>query len=621
MKKISTLATLIALTVLSMQTAYGQLVDYSFTADEGFETGSIALHPDWYDQNSDYQVDTNGTGTVSVNGAETYRKAINQVAFPSNTQYSVGIEFTFDRIFTNANDKHVISVGFKESPTFAGDRVEMQLSHGVAGFFRLKTSNSGPLVGNEKSGGLKEELLGFSTNETFSSSDNLWFGYAITRGADASSWSGFAVLSNLTAGTEIQSFTVAFDTTQDFFTDDSLYAYINSVNSDAQSFTSNRKIDRFTAGSEDVDVFEQVEEVEFTAQQGYEPGSLFGQQGYWTGNSDQTDTEVDATINYVQLTTNKYKQMTYTLPLSTTNGMLEVGGEFRFDRSINTNATGSFMTFNLVDNFSNFPKFIRVDLQRTSADQLRMVFTEKENGFSAFSDLFDESALGLDGGVTNDSSDNLKLSLKVYPGMSTNDWSAAMVLSNMTAGTQVHSFSVEEGEFIVKESWLDSTLYGGFNSSASETDTYTTNRQIESFYVAVATGGAPVVIPYEEWASEYGVGGMDEDPDEDSLNNLAEYALMGNPTNAMDQGVFSTSTSSVDGTNYLNMMHAMLIDTEGVEYNVEVNDSGNLVIGSWTNTGITVTSGALADDYLIVTNAIVTDDENQGFLRLLIVEE
>ncbi|MDF7826925.1 hypothetical protein P4B35_23050 [Pontiellaceae bacterium B12227] len=603
-----------------MQTAYGQLVDYHFTAEEGFLPGSIGDHPDWYDQQSDYQVDTNGTGTIALLGVEGYRKAINQTAFPSNTQYSVGIEFTFDRTFGNANDKHVISIGFKESPTFAGDRVEMQLSHGVAGFFRLKTANSGPVVGNEKSNGLKEELLGFDTNETFSASDNLWLGYTITRGADASSWSGSAVLSNLTAGTEIQSFTVAFDTTQNFFTDDSLYAYINSVTDDATALVSNRKVDRFTAGSEDVEIFEQVEEVEFTAQQGYESGSLFGQQGYWSGNSDQIDTVVDASTNYVELTTNKYKQMTYTLPLSTTNGMLEVGGEFRFDRTINTNATGSFMTFNLVDNFNNFPKFIRVDLQRTSADQLRMVFSEKEYGFSAFSDLIDEGALGFDGGVTNDSSDNLKLSLKLYPGTATNDWSAAMVLSNLTAGTQVESYSVEEGEFNVKESWLDSTLYGGFNSSASGTDTYTTNRQIESFHVAVATGGAPVVIPYEEWASEYGVGGMDEDPDEDDLNNLAEYALMGNPTNAMDRGVFSISTSSVDGTNYLNMMHAMLIDTEGVEYNVEINDMGNLVAGSWTNTGITVTSGALADDYLIVTNSIATDDENQGFLRLQINE-
>ena len=626
MKKVSILAILIALTALSMQAAYGQSVDCDFTADEGFTAGSVGAHSDWLDKDSDYQVDPSGSGLVSINGATTYRKAINQTAFSSNTQYSVGIKFTFDRIFTNAFDKNVISIGFKETQWFNGDRVDMQLTRGFYDDeFKLKMGNSGSPSPNLSTGGFSEELLGFSTNETSSSSDDLWFEYTITRGVDAPSWTGYAVLSNMTTGVEIKTFNVSFDSTANFFNDDSIYACINSVNSDAQTFTSNRKVDRFIAGVDNVEVFEQFEDVEFTAEQGYESGSLFGQQGFWSGNADQADTVVDATTNYVMLTTNTYKQMTYTLPLSTTNGVLEVGGEFRFDRTISAVAEGPAVTFNMVENLNAYPKFMRLEFRRASSDQFVMKLSENVNGFNVSSDLIAESTLGLDGGVDNDSTDDLQISLKLYPGVSTNDWSAAVVLSNLTAGTEVESFSVDPGLFIVKESWTNSILYGGFNSSGSEADTGTLNRQIERFYVAAGTAMVVTPSPYESWLADYQLTGTnalaDANPDGDALSNLEEYGLGGNPTNGAYAGYAPiVGTMSEGGTNYFSYAHVMLTNlNSGISYIVETRD--DLMSGSWTNSGILQTVGPFDSTFNVVTNRISMEGQSAGFMRLRIVED
>ena len=122
---------------------------------------------------------------------------------------------------------------------------------------------------------------------------------------------------------------------------------------------------------------------------------------------------------------------------------------------------------------------------------------------------------------------------------------------------------------------------------------------------------------YDIWADSYeltnSAAAKDADPDEDTVDNLTEYALDGNPTNNNDKGM--TSEGKFGGQFYF--AHAQLVDDSEVEYIVEVTD--DLVAGSWTNTGITVTSGTLPSAaYNMTTNSIPMGD-NQNFLRLNII--
>ncbi|VGO20657.1 hypothetical protein [Pontiella sulfatireligans] len=122
-----------------------------------------------------------------------------------------------------------------------------------------------------------------------------------------------------------------------------------------------------------------------------------------------------------------------------------------------------------------------------------------------------------------------------------------------------------------------------------------------------------ILLGYDLWADDHSVGEMGEDPDEDNVDNLEEYAFGGNPSDPDDMGTAFFGTSSLGGTNYYNVIHLMLIDTNEVEYIVEVND--DLVSGSWTNSGSVMSSGAYDESYDLVTNAIPMDAE-QGFIRL-----
>lgn len=356
--------------------------------------------------------------------------------------------------------------------------------------------------------------------------------------------------------------------------------------------------------------------VEFSAEEGYVAGELVGQLGYWSGSEDGN--VVDLSTNYLQLssaTNLSYRQNTYSYPLDTASDVVEVGGTFRFNRSTNEAPSKStLMIFALKEGTANSAANLRAQLERESIDTYSLAFNENSgDNWTTSTVEFAESELGLAAG--DEQSDDLGMSLSVTPGISTNDWQATVILSNVTAGVEITRLMVPAGDLVVSESWNNAlALYGNINSAREEFTTLTSDRQVERFYVNARN----FTTPYEEWAILNGVGGMEEDPDEDGLNNLGEYALAGDPNDPEDRGVQSVGPTFSGGTNFFSYTHAMLIDTTGVEYAVEVNDMGDLVMGGWTNTGITVTSGPYDADYILVTNSIPTDDETKGFLRLRI---
>ncbi|VGO13044.1 hypothetical protein PDESU_01598 [Pontiella desulfatans] len=596
-------------------------IDTHFTLAEGYVAGNLGANADWGGHGADFQVNPTNTGIVLLSSSEQFKKAINQIPLTSNEVYSVGIEFAFTRMATNTiSQQDVISVEFKETTTTANDsgRTSMQLQRFNNDSYRLAmVDQSGGGSSFPKSGIFQEGDLGFDTNETVSVSDDLWLGFTMTRGSSELLWTGVGVISNLTEGTEVVTHPVSFTTSSDLFNDGSLYAMFGCLNYESVSFTSNRVVDRFvaTAGTSPA-VAEQPMLVEFSAEQGYVPGDVVGQLGYWGGHAGEN--LVDGTTNYLVLSSSasdNFRQATYTYPLSTTNSQLEVGGTFRFNCA--TNATpnqNSMMIFALKDGISTGDDNMRVVLNRatTNAPIFQLGFNENSGGFS-FTNSANLTGADLGFGPGDDLSDELKMSLIVYPGTETNNWSALVVLSNLTTGVEVDRLSVPAGEIIVSESWNSApALYGNINSGWLESQTLTSNRQVESFYLAIRNFESA----YAEWAAANGVGGMDEDFDEDGLNNLGEYGLGGDPKDPDDTGIKFTAINGGD----FEFIHAMLADPEsGIEYIVEVNDMGNLVLGGWTNTGITVTSGALDSEFDMVTNSIPMSG-SQEFIRLRINE-
>jgi len=108
--------------------------------------------------------------------------------------------------------------------------------------------------------------------------------------------------------------------------------------------------------------------------------------------------------------------------------------------------------------------------------------------------------------------------------------------------------------------------------------------------------------------------------DADGLDNLTEYGVGGDPTNALDTGYpiqFSVAGSSAA------FIHPQISDPfSGIRYYLELTD--NLVSNVWTTNGYIV-AGSLADGFTngldTVTNQIPTLGKDQQFMRLKIEQE
>ncbi len=120
--------------------------------------------------------------------------------------------------------------------------------------------------------------------------------------------------------------------------------------------------------------------------------------------------------------------------------------------------------------------------------------------------------------------------------------------------------------------------------------------------------------PYEIWVASYQLTGPDDDFD--GLDNLAEFALGGNPTNPSVNGHAPAIVSQGSGLRYVYPRRK----DAGLLYWLET--SSNLVSGAWTNAGYTVLpdTGAYDADFESVTNAIPIMRE-ETFIRLNVREQ
>ena len=137
--------------------------------------------------------------------------------------------------------------------------------------------------------------------------------------------------------------------------------------------------------------------------------------------------------------------------------------------------------------------------------------------------------------------------------------------------------------------------------------------------VSVSLGGGQL-DSYDAWADIFGgsatIGMATNDYDGDGLPNLEEYALGGNPMNAMDGG---EPLELLHAGGALLFIHPQRAADAGLSYRVETRT--NLVSGSWSASGSMVAgtnqTGSVLD---YVTNAVPVDVDRK-FIQLKIIEE
>lgn len=127
---------------------------------------------------------------------------------------------------------------------------------------------------------------------------------------------------------------------------------------------------------------------------------------------------------------------------------------------------------------------------------------------------------------------------------------------------------------------------------------------------------------YENWAFwellEKGVNdGYSDDPDDDGMKNLVEYALDGNPLEKDAwRGPTYGGSSSDGGTNYVSLVYRRRNDAEMRNLTYLVGSKADLIVGLATNATEEVGSEVLNGDLDWVTNRMSTAVEDKQFMQL-----
>jgi len=133
-------------------------------------------------------------------------------------------------------------------------------------------------------------------------------------------------------------------------------------------------------------------------------------------------------------------------------------------------------------------------------------------------------------------------------------------------------------------------------------------------YLLVGSNNEIITSPsYAAWTYDWEVdiGSETNDYDNDQLDNLAEYALGGDPTNDADTGMVP-SMEYDSGT--MTYVHVQRADDSDLFYYLETTD--NLVSNVWFNSGYTVMATNLTGEtFNYVTNAL-SIAEDEAFFRL-----
>ncbi|MDF7808116.1 hypothetical protein P4E94_11750 [Pontiellaceae bacterium B12219] len=140
----------------------------------------------------------------------------------------------------------------------------------------------------------------------------------------------------------------------------------------------------------------------------------------------------------------------------------------------------------------------------------------------------------------------------------------------------------------------------------------------ESLSVRTATPIETWRVRHFGFSDNAGDGANNANPDNDSAQNLYEYALGGNPTNSADIGYLPTSgILAEEGTNFFEYAYARRIGSAG-ELAYTVESAFNLVSNDWNAAEYIELpmTGNLDADFEAVTNRIGTTGKTNEFIRL-----
>lgn len=143
---------------------------------------------------------------------------------------------------------------------------------------------------------------------------------------------------------------------------------------------------------------------------------------------------------------------------------------------------------------------------------------------------------------------------------------------------------------------------------------------VEDGYLYITAPAGPAVY-YAGWTESYGLSDFEADlladPDGDGANNLLEYALGGNP-NVDDAAAILPVFSVVNdgGVNRFEYRYLRRLDAVDRGLTYEALREGSLLSGSWTNAGISETSGAVDAVFEAVTNSVSMDMDSIQFMKL-----
>jgi hypothetical protein len=130
-------------------------------------------------------------------------------------------------------------------------------------------------------------------------------------------------------------------------------------------------------------------------------------------------------------------------------------------------------------------------------------------------------------------------------------------------------------------------------------------------------GGPDSSALYAAWVATYPTLGTatnwNDDFEPDGLNNLAEYALGGDPT--FNDAALKLPTTYTDST-WLYYMYNRRNDAAARGLSYTVLSGTDLLDGSITNVVAPLSVSAAVDGFETVTNRIPTDTEIQQFIKL-----
>ena len=124
---------------------------------------------------------------------------------------------------------------------------------------------------------------------------------------------------------------------------------------------------------------------------------------------------------------------------------------------------------------------------------------------------------------------------------------------------------------------------------------------------------------YQQWRDLYlpvVLGSETNDDDNDGVDNLMEYALGGNPTNAAYAGILPELMQTNGNFFYI---HPQRSDDPQLTYLIETTT--NLVSGSWTNLGVAAVGTNVTESTLNTVTNSISVDEPKCYIRLNVVKE